>query len=132
MKKLLYFILITIPILFLGCDSDDDASLDKTIICSNLTDALTANEEYKVSVEINNLLNTQGQINGLEKSFEKLIEQIESCPDLHVTDSCFGCIQTNPSQSEIWVTVTHNNQTISRAIDLSHSENRLIFLKIHD
>ncbi|MBF9255347.1 hypothetical protein I2I11_18765 [Pontibacter sp. 172403-2] len=132
MKKLFPLIFLTIPVLFLSCNSEYEDSFDKTIICSKLTDALIANDEDDVSVGINNLLNAQGQFNGQEKSFEKLIEQVDSCPNLQVTDSCFGCIETNPPQSEIRVTVIQNNQTVSRAIDLQNFENKLIFLKIHD
>jgi len=132
MKKTLYLLLISLPILFIGCDSDDDASLDKIVICSKLADGLMANETENVKVEINNLLNSQGEFNRLEKSLEKLIEQINSCPTLQVQDYCFGCIETNPVQSEIWVTVTLNNQTITKAIDLSQSDNKFIFLRIHD
>lgn len=132
MKKLLYLILISIPILFGGCDSEDDASLDKTVVCSKLAGALMANEEDNVKVQIHNLLNAQGDINALEESFEKLIEQIDSCPTLQVTYSCFGCIYTGPPQSEIRVTVNQNNQTISRVIDLSNRDTGLIFVGIHD
>lgn len=131
MKKLLYCILISIPMLVTGCETED-ASLDKTVICSQLANALVANDADNAGAEINKLLDTQGIVNGLEESLEKLIKQIDSCPTLQVTDSCYGCIKTNPPQSEIRVAVTVNSKTISRTIDLLHKDNKLSFSNIHD
>lgn len=132
LKKILYCLFISLPFLFTSCNTEEDDSLDKTVICSKLANTLVANDSEKVEAEIKKLIDTQGPVNGLKESFDKLIMQIESCPAMQVTDSCFGCIETNPLQSEIRIAITVNNQTHNKAIDLLHKDNRLTFFHVHD
>jgi len=132
MKKVLSYVFIPLLFLFTSCNTEDDDSLNKTVVCSKLADALVVNNSEKVQAEIKKLIDAQSAVNGLKESFDKLIVQIESCPDMQVIDSCFGCIETNPPQSEIRVAITVNSQISNKTIDLLHKDNTLTFYNLHD
>ncbi|WP_161888951.1 hypothetical protein [Pontibacter russatus] len=134
MKNFILRILVLLPLLATGCDSENDVSPEQSLNCSKLANALIANDSDKVEVEINQLLRgiNGSSVEGQEKNLQELIKHLESCPTIEVTDSCFGCIFTNPAQSEIRVTVSGSNQITSKCIDLQHKDSKLIFFKLHD
>jgi hypothetical protein len=131
MKKLMSCLLIVIPVLLAGCEEDDDP-IDKTVLCSQLANALVVNDKQAVETYINKFLNAQQAGIGLHQSFDDLKEEIEACPSMQVTGSCFGCIETNPPQSEIMIATTANNQIVNKTIDLVQRDNKLIFINLHD
>jgi hypothetical protein len=130
-EKLLYCLLLLVPMLLAGCKEDDD-SIDKTVLCVQLADALVNNDKQSIEIEINRLLNAQQAGTDLRESFDKLKEEIEACPSMQVIDSCFECIETNPPQSEIRIAITANNQTVNKTIDLVQRNNKLTFFNLHD
>ena len=134
MKNFILRILVLLPLLATGCDSENDVSPEQSLNCSKLANALIANDSDKVEVEINQLLRdiNGNSVKGQEENFQDLIKNFEACPSIEVTDSCFGCIFTNPAQSEIRVTVSGNNQETNKCIDLQHKDGKLIFFKLHD
>lgn len=134
MKNFLCRILILLPLLVTGCDTENDVSPEQTLNCSKLANALMASDSDKVQVEINQLLSdiNSSSVKVQEEILQELVEHFKSCPTIGVTDSCFGCIFTNPAQSEIRVTVSGSNQATNKCIDLQHKDNKLIFFKLHD
>ncbi|MCC9168826.1 hypothetical protein [Pontibacter harenae] len=134
MKDFILKILILLPLLATGCNADNDVLPEQSLNCSKLANALRTNESDKVEDEINQLLRDidGNSVKGQEETLKAFVEHFESCSTIDVIDSCFGCIFTNPAQSEIRVTVSGSNQETNKCIDLQHKDSKLIFFKLHD
>ncbi|MGV3539704.1 MAG: hypothetical protein ACO1OQ_07835 [Rufibacter sp.] len=131
MRQLVYRMLLFLIALGTACDTEEEA-LDKTVVCSKLADALFADNSVNAGIEIEKLLAAQKSGNTSREHYEQLMEELNSCSSLEVINSCYECVQTNPPQTEIIVSVTVNSQAIIKVIDLMSKDNKLVFVKIHD
>jgi len=129
--KILAFVLIT------ACDKGNDIEPDPLVSCSELASALIESDKVKIEAEITqaiNDLNLSSQSEGLghKERLEKLVEQIDKCPNLQVVNACYECIETNPVQTEIIINISDKSNIINRTIDLQVKDSKFIIVNVHD
>lgn len=126
MKKLI-LILIYGQLIF-SCKKDELSGS-----CENLRDAVLNNNIDKANSSINSFINRLESKVYNEPNLTALVQKISSQCNVSSTISCFNCIRTLPSQTEIRIVINSGGTTVSKTIDLSYSANNIItFVHMHD
>ena len=126
MKKLL-LILIYGQLVF-SCHKDELSGS-----CETLRDAVLNNNIAKANSAINSFINRLESTEYNEPNLIVLVQKISSQCNVSSTISCFNCIRTLPSQTEIRIVISSGGTTVSKTIDLSYSANNIItFVHMHD
>jgi hypothetical protein len=122
-NKVFIIILMT---LLIGCSKNDNNDELFEIDCDELKAALVNFNSEQLNFEINKLtqdllpIPTQSDNIGHFKNLNTLVDRINSnCPEIIATKECYGCIETNPVQSEIKVMLDSLGNQIERIIDIS-------------
>jgi hypothetical protein len=117
-------LIIILTLLLIGCNNNNDELFE--IDCDEVKAALVNFNSEQLNFEINKL--TQDLLPspapsddiGHFKNVNTLIDRINSnCPQIIATKECYACIETNPVQSEIKVTLDSLGNQIERIIDIS-------------
>ena len=126
-------LLSAIIVLFLfatsGCRKDDMQRVDS----EKLKQAVIAGDPDEVEIEINKILialpaNTDSEIN-----FKNIAKAISDQSKIIAVPVCYNCIQTNPAQSEIKLSVSTSGSQKNKIIDISYSQNKkYVFVGMHD
>ena len=130
-----FTILMVISYLVLSC-KEDNVSPEQNISCDELTAALIDNEGDNIKEIINQVLHSYEPHDSNKpddkERLEALIKQLESCPDIKVTDSCYACMQSLPPQSGISLEIHRDGQIINKFMQLKHdNQNNLSFSIIY-
>ena len=126
-------------ILLIGCSKNDEDNDQLEIDCNELKAALVNFNSEQLNFEINKLTQdllpspTQSDDIGHFKNLNTLVDRINSnCPQFVATKECYACIETNPVQSEIKVSLDSLGNQIERIIDISSPRDGiLISVKLH-
>lgn len=119
MKKC-FMLLLLLPILIAGCEKEKDEPVPD-VKCTELTDALLNNDRKKVELEVNRFFDARKPMPddlddyGYREHFVSWTEQVEACPNLKITASCYACLQTSPPLAQVTIEVSDvHGQTITR------------------
>ena len=122
-----YFVLFVLLVLLSACRKD---SIDRS--CTNLQQELSASNKNKVEIEVNRIIQSLPSQDYTQENFEKLVNLIAGKCNIVVTGKCFDCIQTLPSQSEIYISLD-SVRMINKVVDISYTtDNRMKFHNLHD
>jgi hypothetical protein len=99
--------------------------------CADLKAGLTANDLEKVRASITRMIGELPSSDYNEANITALSERISSSCAVTATSTCFDCIYTLPSQTEVIITI--NSSGVTKVIDLSYtSENKIVFRNMHE
>ena len=123
-----FFLLACISCTFLGCKKDTPPNN-----CENLKNAVITGSKDDVKSLVNIYISqlpsqayTAQNIDALASSFSK------EC-SISTLVFCFNCILTYPSMTEIQITVTSTQPTISKTADISYTpDNKMTCVGVHD
>ena len=127
MQKLVLSILVLTT--FLSSCRKENISND----CGNLKDGIATNDISKVEKAITNIITGLQSKDYNETNINALSQRMSSNCDVKVESTCFDCIKTLPSQTEIRLSVNSAGALNVKTIDLSYTPaNKIIFHNMHD
>jgi hypothetical protein len=96
--------------------------------CETFKDAIEKGDKQRVSKAVRHLLTDYSSDN-----LTNFASSLSSACNTTAKVICYGCIDTNPEQSEIRVSFTSSTGVVSKILDLSYDDNhRMIIVGIHD
>jgi len=96
--------------------------------CRNFKEGIEANDKDRVVKAVDHLLKKYS-----EENLNKFASSLSSECNINATVLCFGCIDTNPEQSEIAVIFTESSVVVRRILDVSYdNKNKMSIVAIHD
>ncbi len=124
----LLLLLTVISFSLAGCKKDCPANH-----CEGLKTALITGDNTNLQSSIANLINNLPNQEYTEENINALVSSVADQCSITTKVICFNCIMTLPSETEIQLTFTNNQSTISKIIDISHTaENKMKFVSVHD
>ena len=67
-----------------------------------------------------------------QPNLDQLAQVISQC-DIKASVSCFDCVKTLPSQTEMGLIFSYNGTQTQKIIDFSYSDNNeIVVLRVHD
>jgi hypothetical protein len=112
-----------------GCRKDDMQRVN----CDTLQQAVIAGNPDQVEIEINKILSALPAGADSEENLKILTTAISTQCKIISVPVCFNCIETNPAQSEIRISVAVSGNQKNKIIDISYSEGRkYVFAGMHD
>jgi hypothetical protein len=131
-----FFVLTTI-FLAISCVKDKVDNIEPN--CISLQEGLLNNEVSSLNSQISILTQdlkphpTESDKEGHLNNFTILITRLNKCEELNAMLSCYGCIETDPPQSEILITINSNGNQIQKVLDFTTSRDKiLMFSGIHN
>ena len=123
------FILSAAVLLFTGCKKEKENSE-----CISLKEGITSNNIQQVKDIITVYISKLPSDDYTEANINKLVSVISGQCGVSSGLSCFDCIDTLPSQTEIWIEVTSGSSTLRKTIDLTYTSgsNKMKFGNMHD
>ena len=115
MQKLVLSILVLTT--FLSSCRKENISND----CGNLKDGIATNDISKVEKAITNIITGLQSKDYNETNINALSQRMSSNCDVKVESTCFDCIKTLPSQTEIRLSVNSAGALNVKTIDLSYT-----------
>lgn len=101
--------------------------------CDNLKEGIAANDVSKVKMAINNIINGLRSTDYNEPNVTNLCQHISSGCSVTAEFSCYDCIKTNPSQTEIIISFIDGGTSRVKIVDISYtSQKRMTFHNMHD
>ena len=101
--------------------------------CSNLKNALLEGKPDEAENEINKICSALTDIENSRQDLNRLATAISGQCQVSAAVLCYDCINTNPAQSEIRISVTFPGGQKDKIIDISYSEdNKFLFVGMHD
>lgn len=130
MRKYLSILIVTSCFVF-SC-KEDNVNPEQNFSCEELTTALINNEEEKVRGFINQVLQNYEPLDNNKpddkEQLEALVDHLNACENIEVTDYCYACLYSLPPQSYISLKTSRNNQTVTKELLLKHDlQNNLFF-----
>lgn len=122
-----YLILFLFVLIYTGCkkDSHPDA-------CALLQQGLIANDTQKVGKAVDQIISSFASKEYNAQNIDILANSLSQC-NLEIRGKCFDCIQTLPSQTEIWFSYNASGTVIQKTIDISYTpDNKMRFHNMHD
>ena len=124
----IFCLIVCICCIALGCKKDKGDNH-----CEDLKNALVADAKDDIKLLVNTYISqlpsqayTAQNINALTSSLSK------EC-SISTLVFCFDCVFTLPSMSEIQITVTSTQPTISKVVDISYTPaNNMTCVHVHD
>jgi len=127
MQKLALSILV-LTILFSSCRKENISN-----DCGSLKDGIATNDISKVKAALTNLIAGLQSKDYNEININALSQRISSSCGATIESTCFDCIKTLPSQTEIRISVNSAGVSKVKTIDLSYtSANKIVFHNMHD
>lgn len=123
-------IILALPILLLaGCKKESESNN-----YTSLKEGIKANNVQQVKEIITAYINTLPSNDYTEATINKLVSVISGECTVTAGAFCFDCIQTLPSQSEIWIEVKQGSTTVRKTIDITYTTpaNKMKFGNMHD
>ena len=125
--KLLSLVVI-ISFYLLGCKKDSPAD-----DCQELKNSLLIGNIDNVRSIITDHINTLNSQEYNEENINSLASALSNQCSISAKISCFDCIMTLPSETEIQLKFMNNQSTISKTIDISYTpENKMKFVGVHE
>jgi hypothetical protein len=127
MRNLL--VLLTAVLLLTSCKKETE---DKE--CISLKESLSSSNIQQVKDIITAFISRLPSDDYSEVNINKLVSALSGQCDVSSGLYCFDCINTLPSQTEIWIEVRSGSSTLRKTIDLTYSNgsNKMKFGNMHD
>jgi hypothetical protein len=123
------FVIIATIFLVVGCKKDAENGN-----CVLLKEGMKNNNIEQVKQVITRFISTLPTNDYTEANINKLVSIISGNCNLTSGLYCFDCIQTLPSQTEIWIELANNGTTLRKTIDITYTsgDNKIKFGNMHD
>lgn len=122
-------VVLIAALLFTSCKKEAE---DKE--CVSLKEGITANNIQQVKDVITAFINRLPSDDYTEVNINKLVSAISGQCGINSGLYCFDCINTLPSQTEIWIEIRSGSNTLRKTIDLTYTNgsNKMKFGNMHD
>lgn len=128
MQKVTLIVLL-LSTIFLGSCRKENTNND----CSSLKTGIQADDISEVKKAVTSFINGLPNKGYSESNIQLLSQHLSSSCNVTVESTCFDCIKTLPSRTEIRIAVTTGGVTIAKTIDLSYTRaNKIVFHNMHD
>jgi hypothetical protein len=111
-----------------SCRKEKIATLD----CEHLQQSLFGGDTAGVQQEISLAINTLSSTNYTKENLELLADRLSSRCSRQVELVCFNCVYTTPPQSEIIIHSSSAGRSAQKIIDLTSSNEKIVFAGMHD
>ena len=99
----------------------------------DLKDGIAANDINKVKATVNSAISQLQNKEHTSSNLLSLATLLSAGCNIKAEVICFGCIDTNPPQSEIRFSFNLRGSTFTKVIDITHSpSNMMVFRNMHD
>ena len=124
----LIFVIICISFTVFGCKKDVPNSN-----CEDLKNAIVADAKDNIKSLITSYIQRLPLQAYSEQNLTSLASSLSNECSISTLALCFDCITTLPSMSEIQLTVTSNQTTISKIVDISYTpDNKMTCVNVHN
>jgi len=128
MQKVMLFILLLSAIVVQSCRKENTSN-----DCGSLKTGIATNNINEVKKAITNFIDALPSKEYNESNIAMLSQRLSTSCSVTVESTCFDCIKTLPSQTEIRISVTTAVATVAKTIDLSYTAaNKIVFHNMHD
>lgn len=124
----IFCLIVCISFIALGCKKDKAGNH-----CEELKNALVANAKDDIKSLVNTYINQLPSQAYTEQNINALASSLSKECSISTLVFCFDCITTLPSMTEIQITVTSTQPTISKVADISYTPaNNMTCVHVHD
>lgn len=125
MKKLLLPIAVFLT-LFISCKKENQCR------CGGLKEAAIAGDVSTAKLNVESVIATLKDKTYNQANIGSLNQKLSSHCGVMAEMFCYDCVKTNPSQTEIKITVQSGTNRVEKIVDLSYnSSNQIVFVNMH-
>lgn len=129
MRTTALFVIITLLFFVTGCKKETIVPAD----CQQLQNGSLSNDKDAVKMVINKFISSLTSQVYSQENLNILVSNIGQQCNIILMAVCYDCIDTNPTQSEIRISVGNVINPVEKTIDITYdSSNRMIFGNLHD
>ena len=111
-----------------GCKKDSPCN-----DCEELKTSLTTDNKDNIKSIITSFINNLPSQEYTEQNINSLSSSLSNKCSISTKVFCFDCILTLPSETEIQLTFTNSQSTVSKVIDISYTvDNKMKFVGVHE
>ena len=105
----------------------------QSVNCEKLNQAILAGNPDETEIELTKIFSGLPAGLDTDENFNNLTRAISSQCNINAVVLCHSCIETNPVESEIKLSITYPGTQKDKIIDISYSENKkYVVVGMHD
>jgi len=126
MRPLTVFLVLLVLFSFTSCKKEHSSS------CQDLKQAAVNNNMDRLKEIVISYISSLPSPKYTQPNLDQLAQVISQC-DIKASVSCFDCVKTLPSQTEMGLIFSYNGTQTQKIIDFSYSDNNeIVVLRVHD